>query len=56
MARKQVYKITYPNGNYVPNRRYAQALFDNPHAMSEVTDDVLIDWSAADRTHRSTPS
>ncbi|MDT7764502.1 MAG: hypothetical protein QOC63_3922 [Mycobacterium sp.] len=34
-------------GNYVPNRRYAEALLDNLDAMSEVTDEVFIDWDAA---------
>jgi magnesium chelatase family protein len=34
-------------GNYVPNQRYAEALLDNLDAMSEVTDEVFIDWDAA---------
>jgi hypothetical protein len=34
-------------GNYVPNRRYTQALLDNLDAMSEVTDEVFVDWGAA---------
>jgi hypothetical protein len=36
-------------GGYVPNQRYAQALLDNLDAMSEVTDQVIIDWDAARR-------
>jgi hypothetical protein len=35
-------------GNYVPNQRYAQALLDNLDAMSEVPDEVFIDWDAGD--------
>ena len=34
-------------GNYIPNQRYAQALLDNLDAMPEVTDEVFIDWDAA---------
>ena len=38
-------------GNYIPNRRYAEALLDNLDAMAEVTDEVFVDWDAA-RRHR----
>lgn len=33
--------------NYVPDRRYAQALLDNLGAMRGVEDEVFIDWDAA---------
>jgi hypothetical protein len=36
-------------GNYIPNQRYAEALLDNLDAMREVTDEVFIDWDAAQR-------
>jgi hypothetical protein len=36
-------------GNYIPNQRYAEALHDNLDAMREVTDEVFIDWDAAQR-------
>jgi hypothetical protein len=31
-------------GNYIPNQRYAQALLDNLDTMSEIPDEVFIDW------------
>jgi hypothetical protein len=34
-------------GNYIPNRRYAKALLDNLDAMSEIEDEVFIDWDGA---------
>jgi hypothetical protein len=34
-------------GNYVPDKRYVQALLDNLGAMREVTDEVFVDWEAA---------
>jgi hypothetical protein len=36
-------------GNYVPNQRYAGGLLDNLDAMSEIADEVFIDWDAAHR-------
>lgn len=33
--------------NYVPDQRYAQALLDNLATISEVKDEVFIDWEAA---------
>jgi hypothetical protein len=34
-------------GNYVPDKRYVQALLDNLGAMREVEDEVFVDWDAA---------
>jgi hypothetical protein len=46
--------ITKALGNYVPDLRYAEALLENITAMSEVTDEVIIDWDAAKATGSNT--
>lgn len=37
-------------GGYMPDQRYAQALLDNLGSISEVEDEVFIDWSPARRS------
>jgi hypothetical protein len=34
--------------NYVPHQRYAQALLDGLIGIREVSDEVFIDWTAAE--------
>jgi hypothetical protein len=40
-------KLELDGTNYIPDKRYAQALLDNLGAMREVKDEVLVDWDAA---------
>lgn len=42
-------KLELTANNYVPDRRYAQALLDGLGAIREVEDDVFIDWTASER-------
>ena len=40
-------KLELDGSNYIPDKRYAQALLDNLGAMREVHDEVFVDWEAA---------
>jgi hypothetical protein len=40
-------KLELTSTNYIPNRRYAQALLDDLGAMREVADEVFVDWDTA---------
>ena len=42
-------KLALDQSNCVPRQGYAQALMDNLDAMSEVTDEVFIDWTPSER-------